>query len=55
MKNTKNTKLPVQGEGVIRDANRTQFEGGLEASGFFSSAWDAVKKYGPGIANAVIG
>lgn len=49
----KNAKMPVQGKGVIRDVNRSQIEGGVEASGIFGTIWDGIKKYGPGALNAV--
>ncbi len=54
MQNAKNAKLPVQGAGVIRNVNRSQVEGGVEASGFFSTVWDEIKKYGPTVTKALL-
>jgi len=51
MKNAKNAKMPVQGKGVVRNANRSNVEGGVEVAGF----WDTLKKVGGGALQGALG
>lgn len=45
----KKSKMPVQGKGVIRDVNRSQIEGGVEASGIGSTLLKTGLSFIPGV------